>query len=64
MEKLNQYLDGRKAVDLAREVGISPTHMSDIRSGRRAPSFHVARKIRDATNGYVQLDDWAGDMVS
>lgn len=64
MEKLNEYLKGRKAGDLAKAAGISAGHLSDIRNGRRDPSFAVARAIRDATGGYVGLDDWESDVAA
>lgn len=62
MEKLNEYLKGRKAGAFAAQVGISQGHLSDIRNGRREPSFAVARAIRDASGGFVGLDDWYGDV--
>lgn len=64
MEKLNEYLEGRKAIDLAKSAGISPGHLSDIRWGRRSPSFAVARAIRDSTQGFVGLDDWSDELTA
>lgn len=58
MEKLNDYLKDRKASELAEAVGISQGHLSDLRNGRRLPSFAVAKSIFDATDGAVDFKDW------
>lgn len=59
MNKLDEYLRNRKAADLARATGISPTLISLLRTGARQPSFATARKIHDATSGEVTYTDWA-----
>ena len=58
MEKLNDYLKGRTARDLARDVGVSEAHMSDLRHGKRTPSLSLARRIKHATAGAVDYDAW------
>jgi len=58
MEKLNDYLKGRTARDLARDVGVSEAHMSDLRHGKRTPSLSLARRIKHATDGAVDYDAW------
>jgi transcriptional regulator with XRE-family HTH domain len=58
MEKLNDYLKGRTARDLARDVGVSEAHMSDLRHGKRTPSLSLARRIKQATDGAVDYDAW------
>ena len=58
MEKLNDYLKGRTARDLARDVGVSEAHMSDLRHGKRTPSLSLARRINQATDGAVDYDAW------
>jgi len=58
MEKLNDYLKGRKARDLARAVGVSEAHMSRLRHGEQTPSLSLARRIKQATAGAVDYDAW------
>ena len=64
MEKLNEYLRGRKAGEFSAQIRISPGHLSDIRNGRRDPSIAVARAIRDASGGFVGLDDWSDNVAA
>ena len=52
MEKLNEYLECRTARELARAVGVSEAHMSDLRHGKRTPSLSLA------TDGAVDYDAW------
>ena len=58
MKKLNDYLRGRKARDLARAVGVSEAHMSRLRHGEQTPSLSLARRIKQATGGVVDYDAW------
>jgi len=58
MEKLNDYLKGRTARDLARDVGVSEVCISMLRSGKRTPSLSLARRIKQATAGAVDYDAW------
>ena len=58
MKKLNDYLKGRTARDLARAVGVSDAHMSRLRHGEQTPSLSLARRIKQATDGVVDYDAW------
>lgn len=58
MEKLRSYLERHKGSWLADAAGISPSYLSDIKSGRRAPSLQVAFAIEDATGGDVPARAW------
>ena len=58
MKKLNDYLKGRTARDLARAVGVSDAHMSRLRHGEQTPSLSLARRIKQATDGAVDYDAW------
>ena len=58
MEKLNDYLKGRTARDLARAVGVSEAHISRLRYGEQTPSLSLARRIKQATDGVVDYDAW------
>lgn len=58
MEKLNDYLKGRTARQLARAVGVSEAHISRLRHGEQTPSLSLARRINQATDGAVDYDAW------
>ena len=58
MKKLNDYLKGRTARDLARAVGVSDAHMSRLRHGEQTPSLSLARRIKQSTDGVVDYDAW------
>ena len=58
MEKLNYYLEGRTARELARAVGVSEAHISRLRHGKQTPSLSLARRIKQATDGAVDYDAW------
>ena len=49
---------------LAGELGIWPSQLHDIKSGRRAATLRVAIKIRDLSKGAVTVDEinalWKG----
>ena len=59
MEKLNEYLETHRANELAKAADCSPAMITMLKNGQRAPSFSLARKIREATGGFIGLDDWA-----
>lgn len=69
MEKKNHHLitflgqpDKTQAL-VAKEVGISRGHMSDIVKGRRGPSLDVALRIERCTAGAVPVESWgASDL--
>lgn len=48
---------GQQSV-IAVKVGVSPSYISDLLSGRRVPSLDVAMRISAATNGAVPLRSW------
>lgn len=59
MNKLDGYLTDREMTNAAfgRLVGASESTISRIRHGKQAPSFSLARRIKDATAGEVTADD-------
>lgn len=64
MTKLDAYLRGRKATDLAAQIGRSNGFVSDLRKGYRKPSFATMRLIHEATQGQVSYGDWADDEAA
>ena len=38
-------------------VGISQAHLSNILRGRKSPSFQLAKRIQEETNGKVTFED-------
>jgi len=58
MEKLNEYLDGRKKSQFAELIGISAPYLSQLCSGVRTPGIRVAIKIDEATDGAVPVSAW------
>lgn len=63
MNKLSQYLNERRKGDFARRLGIPPSYLSQILSGHRRPGFDLMVKIRNETDGAVDLDSWAGEAA-
>lgn len=51
---------GMTLTGLAQAVGLSPSQLHDIKSGRRRAPLAVALKIEDATLGAVSVRDLAG----
>lgn len=62
MEKLRQYLEGRKKGEFARVIGTTPSYLSQILSKHRTPSFTLMVRIERATNGEVPVSSWSEDM--
>lgn len=58
MEKLDEYLKGRKAYVFAEQIGKSPSFVCELRKGTRMPSLATMRAIHDATGGAITLADW------
>ncbi len=56
---LREKLEGRTMVQLAKKLGISPGALHGIKSGNRTPSFDLARRIFEATDGVVTYHDLA-----
>jgi len=48
----------RSGAEIARQIGVDPTYVSHLRSGRRYPSLKLAAKISEATSGMVTFNDW------
>ncbi len=47
---------------LAAEIGIAPSHLSDILSGHRSPSLSVATRLEDATG--IPAREFLADEVT
>jgi transcriptional regulator with XRE-family HTH domain len=58
MEQLSQYLKTRKAKELAEQIGISASFLSDMKKGNRTPGLKVAFALEDATGGAVTARSW------
>lgn len=43
---------------IAREVPCTPQHIIMIANGKRKPSFDIAKKIEQITNGSVAITNW------
>ncbi|MCA6305262.1 MAG: helix-turn-helix transcriptional regulator [Phenylobacterium sp.] len=58
--KLAVYLaqPGVSQTQIARRVGVSQAAISRYATGRRVPRPDVMARIRDATGGQVQPNDW------
>lgn len=59
MNKLDAYLTakGMPNAEFGRRVGASESTISRIRHGKQAPSFALARRIKEASDGAVTADD-------
>ncbi|PZQ82678.1 MAG: hypothetical protein DI549_10895 [Ancylobacter novellus] len=59
MNKLDAYLaaQGMPNAEFGRRVGASESTISRIRHGKQAPSFALARRIKESTEGAVTADD-------
>lgn len=60
MEKLKVYLEDKTAGDIAKQLGISQGHLSDLKTGRRKPSGKLIYDIAKITDGDIVLSDWYG----
>ena len=49
----------RPVSGLARQVGLTQSHMQHLKSGRRHPSAGLIDRITEATGGMVTHQDWA-----
>lgn len=60
MDRLKSYLASTriKQVDFAAKVGIAPSTLSDLLSGRRTPSLATAGRIAAASRGKVPVSAW------
>lgn len=59
MQKLHEYLDGRRKSDFAAAVAIAPAYLSQILSGHRTPSLALMKRIEAASGGFVDLNSWS-----
>lgn len=59
MEKLRAYLKGRREGDFADQIGISKPYLSQIKHGRKLPSYRLMVEIERATGGCVDLYCWS-----
>lgn len=57
---LREFLEqsGQTQAKLARRLGISTAHMSELLSGRKMPSLTLAYRIERLTNGAVPVSAW------
>lgn len=58
MQKLNEYLSGKKHGDFAKTLGISGAYLSQILSGKRRPAIDLAFLIERETGGKVPARSW------
>jgi transcriptional regulator with XRE-family HTH domain len=60
MMTLSDYLTQAQLTqrEFARAVGVSPSHLNEIVRGVKSPSFSVARRISDRTEGRVPFTSW------
>jgi transcriptional regulator with XRE-family HTH domain len=60
MTTLKQHLkdQGQSLSAFAKRIGVSPSHMSEIASGKKDPSFKLARAIYTETGGEIDLPFW------
>jgi DNA-binding XRE family transcriptional regulator len=49
---------GVSQITVAKDLGISATHLNRILSSRYRPSWPLIVKINDWSDGIVNLDDW------
>jgi len=66
MKRLQKHIDEIavcKSV-FARQIGISPSYLSDLLSGRRTPALELAFHIECKTNGRVPAFSWIKDKES
>ena len=57
--RLEQYLSLKKLSEreFSSILNVSQAHVSNIIKGRRNPSLILAKRIEEATNGYVAIKD-------
>ncbi len=56
----NTYLSESKRShsDVAKQLGVSTSYISYLRSGRRNPSMKMVARISEITAGVVSFNDW------
>lgn len=61
---LAAWMDGHKEISQAQfadDCDCSESHLSLIMSGKRGVSLNLAKKLSDATNGDVRVEDFLRD---
>ncbi|WP_434612117.1 helix-turn-helix transcriptional regulator [Tabrizicola sp. M-4] len=53
---------GKSQAALAKDLGISRSHMSELVSGAKKPSLELAFAIERATGGAVPASAWVDDQ--
>ena len=69
MTHLAKYIEktGVRQSSLARDLGISRSHMSELVAGKKSPSPKMIGRIRDVTKGAIPVEAWfseGGDSTS
>lgn len=59
MEKLRTYLSDKNKSQFAKQLGTSPSYLSQIMSGHRRPSYDLMLRIEEMTDGAVDLRSWS-----
>jgi DNA-binding transcriptional regulator YdaS (Cro superfamily) len=57
--ELHEYIKNNGVNNLAEKIGTNPLYLRQIGWGKAKPSFVLAIKIVEATNGQVTFDDLA-----
>lgn len=60
---LNEYIKSRGITQMimAEEIPCSQSLISQICNGKHKPSYRMARRISNVTNGYVGVENWYPD---
>lgn len=58
VDRFKAWTDRRGAGHTARELGVSPGHVSHLRNGNKHPSLDLATKIETLSGGWIRATDW------
>lgn len=58
MSNLKQYLSDRPKGEFAKQIGVSPSQLSQYLSGHRRPSYKRMLEIEGITGGEVTVQSW------
>lgn len=63
--KLEQYLTDNqiKPVAFAMAIGVAPSTITRIIRGERSPGIELIAKIKSATDGRVDFEDWLSTLA-
>ena len=53
---------GKRQADLAKDLSISRSHMSELVSGSKKPGRNLAIAIERATDGAVPVSSWGSEQ--